>query len=308
MTKILVTGGNGFIGRRLVAALGGPSDHIRVLEKEGGGILNRDLVQSALDGVDTIYHLGAVSGYPFFPKEGLERGVRTNCDGTAILLEEAVRVGVRRVVMASTMSCYAFTPVPHTEDGPVTCPNPYVATKLFGERLMRLMFETKGLATVILRFSSVYGIGEESKGPVANPVTLFTQAVARGEDPVVYGDGTQTRDLLFVDDAVAALILAAGPHVVPGTIYNVATGEETTYNRACQIIGTVAGKKVTPRYQPWDSLGQQKDYITRQLASFERFHAATGWTPKVTPPMGLARVWRWTAHKQDTPFDGRLIG
>lgn len=300
---ILVTGGKGFIGRRLVKKLQTMGNDVIVMDKEDGGILNRELLESVMDKVSVIFHLGAVSGALFFTDDPIG-AVRVNCEGTATLLEIAAKhENVRKVVFAGTMSAYGWTPIPHMENGPISCPNAYVSTKLFGERLMRLYFENRKLNTVCLRFSSVYGIGEETKknGTVSNPITQFTWNAMHGVPPKIFGDGKQTRDLIFVDDVVGALV-AAMLSATPGEVYNVSTDVETSFNEVLDLLSLIIGKKVTGKYTPWKPYDQQINYVDRQRASFDKLHSATGWSPKFSVQTGLrAIVDFYTEHPELVP-------
>jgi len=289
--SIMVTGGKGFIGRRLVDRLEKQGNEVVVVDKEEGGVLNRSLLDIHMPKVSVIFHLGAVSGSIFFSDDPVH-AVRVNCEGTANLLEIAAQHNnVRKVIFAGTMSAYGFTPVPHMENGPVSCPNAYVATKLFGERMMRLYFENRSLQTVCLRFASVYGIGEETKkgGAVANPVTQFIWNALKGTPPRVFGTGKQSRDLVYVDDVVSALLAAV--HATPGEVYNVSTQVETPLNDVIDMLSLIHKSKVVPNYTEWKPYDQQQMYVDRQCASFDKLRQATGWKPRFDVMNGMRQVY-----------------
>lgn len=305
---IMVTGGKGFIGRRLVDKLERTGNEVVVVDKENGGVLNKDYLEAKINNdmgrerVTVIFHLGAVSGSVYFSEDSVH-AVNVNCAGTTNLLEMALKHKIRKVVFAGTMSAYGFTPIPHKEDGPVSCPNAYVATKLFGERLMRLYWENHGLQTVCLRFSSVYGPGEETKGRVANPVTQFMWAVLRGDKPIIFDEGEQTRDLVFVDDVVSALMTVMF-HGWPGETYNVSTGIETSMNAVMDCIKEVSGKdKIDVDYKSWKPYDQQKDFIDRQCGSFQKLREHTGWKPLVDVKAGISHTFNYygTEHPEKVP-------
>jgi nucleoside-diphosphate-sugar epimerase len=188
------------------------------------------------------------------------------------------------------MSAYGFMPIPHTEDGPINSPNPYVATKLFGEQLMKLYFQNHGLETISLRFSSVYGIGEHTKGRVANPVTQFIWSALIGKPPKVFGDGNQTRDLVYVDDVCTALMSAAF-NGVSGEVYNVSTNIETSMNSLVDVLRKVHDDKIEPFYTEWKPYDQQSKYIDRQCASFDKLNQTTGWKPTVKLEDGVKTTY-----------------
>lgn len=295
----LVTGGRGFIGRHTAALLAKRGDDVRVLDAEQGGILNHDLLREAISDVNEVYHLGACSGNLHFRDDTQNSGITTNVQGTVNVLEAARRVDAR-VVFASTMSAYAGCPIPHFEQAALNGEiNLYTATKIMGEWLCSMYHRRYGLHVVPLRFSSVYGPGEESKGPVANPVTLFIRQMLRGEAPVLYGDGTQTRDLIFVEDVARAAIHAAGPMVTRGETYNVCTQQATRFIDVVSIINRILGTSIEPSFAPFPGAGLQVEYVSEQLASNEKFRR-TGWVPQVQLWDGVQRAVEYF-RRLDTP-------
>lgn len=309
---IMVTGGKGFIGRRLVKKLQDAGNDVVVLDKEQGGVLNKAYLEKAMmnetgkEKVNTVFHLGAVSGSVYFSEDPIH-AVKVNCEGTINLLETALKQRIRRIVFAGTMSAYGFTPIPHTEDGPVSCPNSYVASKLFGERLMRLYWENHGIETVNLRFSSVYGPGEETKGRVSNPVTQFIWAILRGDAPIIFDKGDQTRDLVFVDDVVSAL-MSAMLHGHPGQTYNVSTGVETSMNTVMKYLREITGKdKIPVEYVSWKPYDQQRNFIDRQCGSFDKIRGHTLWFPRFTVIQGLSNTYGYyVIHPDDVPSQAKM--
>lgn len=295
--RVLVTGGDGFIGQHvkhlcvLESRKKLENRDVRVLDKEEGGILNTKYLAQAMEGVETVLHLGACSGNLFMVDDDADLGgIRVNVEGTRNVLELARRKGVRRVVFVSTQSSYAHAPLPHHEDDLLDADiNLYTATKVFGESLCRAYHRRYGLETVILRFSSVYGPGEESKGPVANPITLFIRKMLKGEAPVLYGDGYQTRDLLFVEDAARAVLHAAGSNVQPGQTYNVSTGRATTFRRVVELINGVLCSDLQPSFAPFPSAGLQTEYVRSQWTDNAKLRA-TGWEPEVAIEEGIRRT------------------
>lgn len=293
--KVVITGGAGFIGRRVAQGLRegwfssfetfGPKPEVVIIDPKhdpSRSILNRADLSEALDGADTVLHLGAVSGNLYFDDQ--RAGIDTNIQGTLNVLDLARHLDVRRVVFTSTQSSYAHAPLPHHEDDPLSADiNLYTSTKVFGEWLCKMYHRRYGLETVALRFSSVYGIGEETKGDVANPITLFLRGMLRGTAPSLYGDGYQTRDLLFVDDAAAAVLHAAGRRVQPGEVYNVSTEQMTTFRQVVSLINEtlvnlgVLARPLEPRFAPFTTAGLQTEYVRQQWTSSQKLRA-TGWT------------------------------
>jgi len=290
---VLVTGGKGFIGRRLVEALEKKGNEVRVIdvEKENMlGVLDFDSLLQAMQGVKIVFHLGAISGNLYFEHPPL--GIKVNCLGTWNLLEAARIARVKRVVFASTSSLYAETPIPHKEtSAPEGAVNLYSATKLFGEYMMQMYWQRHRLETVICRFASIYGVGEESKGHVANPVTQFICDMLEGNQPVLFGDGSQTRDLTYVDDVVSALLHCATSFmtVMPGEIYNVSTNYASSFNYVVEVINKVLGTDIKPKYEPYKVTGLQSVYVDSQVCDNTKL-VSTGWTPKVSLEEGIRRI------------------
>ena len=223
--KILVTGGAGFVGSNLVEALVEKKHEVVVLDnfslgrKENlktvlgevelvdGDLRDFDLIKKTTKNVDVIFNEAAASSSPMF-KERLRDAVAVNVDGFVNILNAAKENGVKKVIYASTSSIYGNSPPPLKEDMKVVPVNFYASTKLLNEHLAILFSKEYGLETIGLRYMSVYGPKEQSKGIYANLVSQFLWSMQKGESPVIYGDDTQTRDLTYVKDVVKANILA----------------------------------------------------------------------------------------------------
>jgi nucleoside-diphosphate-sugar epimerase len=291
--QVVVTGGKGFIGSRLVAALEKMGNTVSIVEYDDGkgGILDFELLVRKFNGAKIVFHLGATSGNLYFEYPPL--GINTNCLGTWNVLEAARMSRVKRVLFASTQSLYAGCHVPHKETyTPAGDINLYASTKLFGEMMMQMYWRKYAIETIILRFASVYGIGEEKKGKVANPITQFLWAAMNDEPIKIYGTGRQTRDLTFVDDVVSALIHCSTA-VPPGEIYNVGYGVETSFVEAVQTIARVLGKKIDTSFIEPEFSGLQTNYIDRQWCDNSKLRG-TGWTPKVNLEDGIRKVVEYT--------------
>jgi nucleoside-diphosphate-sugar epimerase len=298
--QVVVTGGRGFIGSRLVKALEKMGNTVSIVEIDDGdgGILDFELLMRKFNGPKIVFHLGATSGNLYFNYPPL--GIKTNCLGTWNVLEAARLSRVKRVIFASTQSLYAHAGLPHREysrvDGDV---NLYTSTKLYGEWLMQMFWRKYNLETIITRFASVYGIGEERKGKVANPVTQFIWGMMKGEAPTVYGDGEQTRDLTYVDDVVSAL-LHCMTDVPPGEIYNVSYGEETSFNNVIKTINKVLKTDINPIFVDPEASGLQTIYIGRQWSDNSKLKE-TGWKPQVNLEEGIKRVVEYTKERSLSP-------
>ncbi len=260
--KALVTGGAGFIGSNLVdlllergfdvvalddLSLGVPENVSKGAELVDGSVTDLELLTKISSGVDVVFHLAAKSSAPMIEDDPI-RGEEVNVGGFLKVLHAARENGVRRVVYASTSSMYSAVKPPHREDV-IVVPRTFYEQNFFSrEQLARIYSDTFGLETVGMRFFSVYGPKERHKGRYANLVSQFIWAMMRGERPIIYGDGTQTRDFVYVHDVCRALYLAGTVEGVSGEIFNVCTGRNTSLNELVTIISKTLGVDIKPRY------------------------------------------------------------
>ena len=179
--------------------------------------------------------------------EDLKNAFSVNMDGFINLLNAARDNGVKKIVHASTSSLYANNPVPLREDMHIIPPNFYSVSKLAAEQLGTIFSNEYGLDIIGLRYMSVYGLHEESKGRFANLISQFLWSMLKNEQPVIYGNGTQTRDFTFVGDIVQANILAINSKV-KNDIFNVGTGKATSLNELVDILNSLLRKKIEPKY------------------------------------------------------------
>jgi len=299
----LVTGGAGFIGSHLADHLLAAGWRVRVLDDFSSGresnvahwnghvellrgdLRDRTLLDRTLAGVEVVFHQGAVPSVPRSVAEP-ERTNDVNVTGTLGVLEASRRAGVRRVVFASSSSAYGDTPVlPKVESMP-PCPlSPYALQKYAGERYCQLFHRLYGLETVALRYFNVYGPRQNPKSEYAAVIPRFATACLRGEAPLVFGDGEQTRDFTFVADAVAANLLAADAKRAPGEVMNVAGGRRVSLNELLREIRALTGARVEARYEPARA-GDVRD----SLADLTRARDLLGFEPQVDLRSGLART------------------
>ncbi len=242
--SVLVTGGSGFIGRKLVDSLrerndvrvldadpsGTEPDDVRVIE---GDVRDRSTVDRAVAGVDVVFHQAALVDVA----ESISRPLVThavNATGTLQVLE-AARSHDARVVVASSAALYGDPDrVPVAETAPARPESPYGLEKLCADHYTRLYHDLYGLETVALRYFNVYGPGQ-SGGDYAGVIDVFLDQARTGESITVHGDGEQTRDFVHVDDVVRANLLAAETEAV-GTAFNVGTGESVTIERLAELV------------------------------------------------------------------------
>lgn len=295
MTKVLVTGAAGFVGRHIVRACLERGWEVvgmdlRPAPENGGTFLqgdfsNREDVRRAVKDMDYVFHEGAVSSSPMFEPDP-SRGVEVNVMGGLYLLHAAADAGVGRFVYASTSSIYGDLPVPWREDMVIRAPpNLYAASKLAFEQLAQTYTTRGDLDTVGLRYFSIYGPGEESKGQYANMISQFLWALQKGEQPMIYGDGNQTRDFIHVDDVVRANLLAAETSSVGG-VFNVGTGRETSLNILVKTLSKLLNNKIRPRYVP----NPVQNYIYSTLADTSKARHSLGFKAQVSFRQGVANL------------------
>jgi UDP-glucose 4-epimerase len=307
--RMLVTGGAGFIGSNLTGMLIEKGHEVIVLDNFSlgtesnlaavrnditlvkGDIRDFDLVKKTVRSVDVIFHQAAASSSPMF-KENLSDALAVNIQGTTNVLNAAKLNGVKRVIYASTSSIYGDEPQPLREDMPVRPVNFYASSKLMKEHLACLFGLEYGLETVGLRYASVYGPHEEGKGKFANLVSQFLWTMKKDEQPVIYGDGKQTRDLTFVKDICQANILAATTKkAMLGEVFNVGTGKATDMNNLVSVMNVMLGKKIKPKYVKMTV----KNYIHYQLHDITKITKTLGYRPQYPLERGIAEMLNKTS-------------
>jgi UDP-glucose 4-epimerase len=299
MTRVLVTGGAGFIGSHLTDALLARGDEVVVVDNLSTGrrarlkatarlleadIGDEDDLAAAFDGVrpTTVFHLAAQSDVRLSVADPL-RDSDTNVLGTIRVLIQALRHQARVVFASSGGAVYGSVdayPTPET-----TAPEPeapYGTAKLCAEEYVRLFNRLHGCRHVTLRLGNVYGPRQDPAGVVS----IFCAAVAGGTTPAVFGDGSQTRDYLYVADAVQAL-LAGGSHE-DGGLWNIGTGTETSVLDLLDLVATESGRPVRPEHRPPRRGELQRSVLDCSLAA-----ADLGWTPTTPIEKGIAAVYAW---------------
>jgi len=266
--KALVTGGGGFIGSNVVRALLARGDDVRVLDNFSTGsranlaglehdvqLVEGDLrsyerVHAAVRGAEVVFHQGALPSVPRSVQDPLTT-TAVNIEGTLNVLLTARDEGVRRIVNASSSSVYGNTgSLPRVETQAPDPISPYAVAKLAAERFCTSFSRVYGMEIVSLRYFNVFGPRQDPTSQYAAVVPRFIRAIADGEPVTIYGDGDQSRDFTFVDNVVAANLLAADAPNVGGEILNVATGDSVTVNALAVAIGAMLDKPVEKAYEP----------------------------------------------------------
>lgn len=301
--RALVTGGAGFIGSHLVDGLVARGWSVRVLDDFSSGrernlaeslaalelvrgdLRDAGLLARVVAGAEVVFHQAAVPSVPRSVAEPL-RTHDVNATGTLALLEAARRAGVRRVVFAASSSAYGDTPtLPKVEAMPADPRSPYALQKWAGEAYCRLYTQLYGLETVALRYFNVYGPRQDPKSEYAAVVPRFVVACLSGEAPLIYGDGEQTRDFTFVEDAVRANLLAADAPRAAGAVVNVAGGRRVSLRELLAQVMELTGATCAVRYEP-----ARPGDVRDSLADLSLARALLGYEPEVALREGLVRT------------------
>jgi UDP-glucose 4-epimerase len=309
MKSYLVTGGCGFIGVNVVSRLIGQGGRVRVLDNlsmgrredvaslgvdlQVGDIRDYPAVAKACANVDVVIHLAAHTRVVESVSDP-DLNFEVNAIGTMNVLRACRDAGVKKMIFASTGGAILGEQEPPVHEGMVPRPvSPYGAGKLAGEAYCSAFFGAYGLNTVALRFSNVYGPYSYRKGSV---VAQFFRNLMQKQPLVIYGDGSQTRDFLYVDDLVSAVMQADNTET-PGEVFQIASGCETSIRALLDAM-----KKAVPaldfdvRYEP-----ARAGEIRRNYASIEKARRMLGYDPKTQLEEGLRNTWRWFVSHDGQP-------
>lgn len=298
--KVLVTGGAGFIGSNLANCLAARGEEVSALDDYSlgvpenldgsveairGSVTDRDAVLRAVKASDVVYHLAAKSSATMIDDDPV-LGQEINVGGFLNVLEAARKSGVRSVVYASTSSLYSGVRPPHREDAVIVPRTLYEQNFFAREHIGYIYSKNYGLRTAGMRFFSVYGPNEWHKGRYANLVSQFIWWMTKGERPVIYGDGTQTRDLTHVQDVCEALILASSAKGAEGQVFNVCTGKATSLNDLVKIIAKELKVKMEPEYVR----NPLKSYVEHTLGDPSKAERVLGFKAKIDLATGVSRL------------------
>jgi len=309
-TKILVIGGAGFIGSHVVEELrkedageiivydnftrGSMANleealtdqRIRVFEL-GGDILHADILNEAMKGVDYVFHLAAL--WLLHCQEYPRAAFKVNVEGTFNVIEACIRNNVKRLVYSSSASVYGdAVNFPMEESHPFHNRTFYGATKIAGEQMCRAFYHRYALDYLGLRYMNVYGPRQDYKGAYITVILRWLDMIERGEPLVIYGDGSQTYDFIYVRDAAKANVLAL-KNGRADNLYNVGSGEGTNLSELAEILLGVIGKEdLGIQYEP-----QGVTYVTQRIGSTEKAEAELGFRAETSLDEGLRNLIEW---------------
>jgi nucleoside-diphosphate-sugar epimerase len=308
MSLYLITGIGGFIGSSLARALLARGDQVRGVDNFATGmreniseildridfrevdILDLDAMQKAAAGVDFVLHQAAI---PSVPKSVLDPlgSNRANVDGTVNVLIAARDAKVKRVVYAASSSAYGDTPtLPKHEEMKPDPISPYAVAKLASEQYMVSFYRCYGLETVCLRYFNIFGPRQDPSSPYSGVLAKFITLMLRGDQPTMFGDGEQSRDFTYIDNAVEANLLAckAAREQVAGKVFNCATGRRITLNETFKLLQPMTSYQGEAKYGP-----ERSGDIKHSLADISKAEAAFGYKPIVHFEEGLKRTVEW---------------
>jgi UDP-glucose 4-epimerase len=313
MALYLITGVAGFIGSSIAHALLARGEQVRGVDNLSTGrrenladlrdhdlrdridfretdIADLDAMRKACEGVDFVLHQAAI---PSVPKSVLDplASNRANIDGTVNLLVAARDAKVKRVVYAASSSAYGDTPTLPKHEAMVPDPiSPYAVAKLASEHYMVSFYRCYQLETVCLRYFNIFGPRQDPSSPYSGVLAKFITEMLRGERPTIYGDGEQSRDFTYIDNAVEANLLAcqAPATKVAGKVFNVAIGRRITLNETFKLLQALTSYSGQPNYAP-----ERGGDIKHSLADISKAEAALGYKPKVDFEEGLRRTVEW---------------
>ena len=304
--KYLVAGGAGFIGSHIVEGLLLSGEKVSVLDNFStgkrenlaafkhdirlieGDIRDFDDVKKAVGGIDVIFHEAAVPSVPRSIQEpSLTHDVNVN--GTLALLLAAKEKGVSRFVYASSSSVYGDTPaLPKAEDMPPSPLSPYAVQKLMGEYYTRVFYSVYKLPTVSLRYFNVFGPRQDPASEYAAVIPKFITRMMAKEAPVIYGDGTQTRDFTYVVNVVGANLLAAHNDRCLGEVLNISTGKNIDLITLAQMVGTVMGIGILPVFE-----SSREGDIKHSFGDITKARRLLGYDTKIGLEEGLSHTVKW---------------
>lgn len=312
--RYLVTGGAGFIGSNTVDELVRRSHDIVVLDDLSTGksanlsnarakikliqdsVTNLDALREAFRNVDFVIHLAAQTSVPHSVRDPIETN-RINVDGTLNVLVAAREAKVKRVVFASSCAVYGKASVLPIPESTALAPiSPYGLSKQVGEAYGRMFQELYGLEFVALRYFNVFGPRQDPGSAYSGVLSRFSAALLAGTQPTVFGDGEQSRDFVYVQNVVEAILLAAESECAPGLAFNIGTGNRSTLNQTLALLEKITGRPARAKYA-----APREGDIRDSQADISLAQQTLGYNPRFGFEEGLKRTWEWFCATQNAP-------
>jgi len=307
--KVVVTGGAGFVGSHLTEALLKRGCEVTILDNLSNGFIENishlldcnnkvnfiqgdvrdsEVCTKAVEGAEVVFHEAAQIN-PVVAVEKPSYDFEINARGTLNMLEAARKKNVNRFIFAST-NVYANPKyLPIDENHPVDLLSPYAASKFSGEAYCIVYNNTYGLKTVRLRYTNIYGPRQRSTKNESGVITIFIERVLKGMAPIIFGDGEQTRDFIYISDIVEANVLAAQSEKSPGEVFNIGFGKETSINTLANTILKIANREdLVPKKGP----DRAADF-RRCVADITKARKVLGFSPKISLGIGLKKTVEW---------------
>lgn len=308
--KYLVTGGAGFIGSNIVEELLRRGENVRVLDNFStgkrenlkqfekdvelieGDIRSYHIVQEAVKGIDIILHQAALPSVPRSIKDPITTN-EVNIGGTLNMLDAAVKEGIKRFVFASSSSVYGDNPELPKNEGMTPNPlSPYAVSKLTAENYCRVFSGIYGIETVCLRYFNVFGPRQDPNSQYSAVIPKFIRAVIKGESPIIYGDGLQTRDFTYVSNVVDANILASKKNVETPIVMNCACNEQVTLNDVLRLINEINKSDIRAIY-----FEKRIGDVIYSYADIDKAKKLIDYTPIVNILEGLRKTYNYFLDK-----------
>ena len=303
MAVYVVTGGAGFIGSHMVERLLSQGQSVRIaddfssglkanvpagVEVVEGDVADAAVAARAVHGATHVIHLAAIPSVPRSVKDPV-RSNRANVDGTLNVLVAARDAGVKRVVFAGSSSVYGDAAVlPKREDMKPSPLSPYALQKLIGEQYCQIFTRLYGIETVTTRFFNVFGPRQQPGSPYSGVISLFIEALAKGQAPTVHGDGKQTRDFTFVGDVVTGVLASCEAAKASGEVINVAAGGRISLLDLIKTLQTILGTNLKPVFGP-----TREGDVRDSQADIQKARKLLDFSPVVAFEDGLRQTVEW---------------
>jgi UDP-glucose 4-epimerase len=307
----LVTGGAGFIGSHLVEALISAGCRVAVIDDLSSGnymnlkhlagkfsffqedIRNEKALTVAAKDCEVIFHLAAVVSVPQTIENPIESAA-INELGSLAVFETARKKRVQRVVFSSSCAVYGDDPrLPKLENMEPNPTSPYAVQKLAAEYYARMLYDLHGLETTVLRYFNVYGPRQDPSSPYSGVISIFMTKALLNEQAVIYGDGNQSRDFIYVQDVVRANLLAATTGDIGGQVINIGSGHSVRINDLWQAVCAVSGRNLKPEYSP-----KRPGDIVESVAGIQSAGERLGFECEIPFEKGLELTFEWYRKSQ----------